>query len=300
MSAYDTTSLLAQARRLAFAPTNSAAGSADSDLISDMDFEMRSVLTPKLRSINEEYFVTHSDTTISSGVSSYAIPTRAVAGSLRDVQLVRTDNSLQYLPRLEISELPMIMGINPTQAGTPLGWYPEGNNLIMFPSPGVGIGSLRQYYEQRPGDLVALSAAGLISQINTGTGVVTCNIPGTFTTSQSYDFVKGTPHFDTWATNKTATAVGGATITFATTDLPSNLAVGDYVCLAGQSPVPQIPYELHPLLLQSLIIQILGSTGQRGKLQDAERKYGAMATQAWDSLLPRIKGKTRTAINRVW
>jgi hypothetical protein len=112
------------------------------------------------------------------------------------------------------------------------------------------------YHYVRRNALVDVTAVGQITSINTSTMVLTLNnVPSTFTTSVTYDLVKATPGFKNYVIDQVPTAVTASSITFSA--LPSGLSVGDYVCLSGESPIPQITYELFPLLIQKALAVIL-------------------------------------------
>lgn len=301
MSAYDTAALLAQVRRVTYAPTSSATGTADADILALATFEMHAGLVPRLRKVREEWFVTSSDTTIVNGTASYAIPSRSVAGSLRDVWMIVADGTPRVFPRLDLAAIPRTGAAAPTASGSPIGFYLQGNSLILWPTPGAtNLGSLRMFYEFRPNDLVATSAACTVQSVNTSTGVVTMTaaVPATFTTSTACDFINGQPHFETRGFSKTPTGVSGSTITFATTDLPTGLAAGDYVCLAGQAPVAQLPYELHPVLTQRTVAKVLEALGDVQKAGMAMSKAQELEEAAFINLTPRVAGKPKRVVNR--
>lgn len=298
MSAYDTAALLAQVRRVTYAPNASATGTADSDLLALATFEMHAGLVPRLRKVREEWFVTSSDTAIVSGTAAYAIPSRSVAGSLRDVWYVFSDGSTRPFARLDLTEASGM----PT-SGAAAFFYTQGNSVIVSPAPnGSNLGSLRLFYEFRPNDLVATSAVGTISAINTSTGALTltATAPATITTSTRVDLIQGSPHFSTLAFDLLPTAVAGSTVTIAAASLPSSLAVGDYVCLAGQAPVAQLPYELHPVLVQRTAAKVLEALGDEEKAQVAMVKAKELEEAAFVNLTPRVSGKPKRVANRAW
>lgn len=303
MSAYDSAALLAQVRRVTYAPTSSTTGTADSDILALATFEMHAGLVPRLRKVREEWFVTSTDLTIQNGVSTYAIPTRSIAGSLRDVWLVMADGSSRYFPREDLSAIPGTYLAVPTASGSPVCFYLQGNNLVLFPAPGAtNLGTLRLFYEFRPNDLCAVSAAGIVSSVNTTTGVVTLTgaVPSGITTSTPCDLVNGNPHFETKAFSLTPTAVSGSTVTFTPASLPATLAAGDYVTLAGQAPVAQLPYELHPVLEQRTVAKVLEALGDIQKAGLAMAKAQELEDAAFINLTPRVSGKPKRVINRTW
>ncbi len=86
------------------------------------------------------------------------------------------------------------------------------------------------------------------------------------------------------------------TITVAT--LPTGLVVGDWICPAEMSCVPQIPYDMFPLLAQRGVIRCLESLGDTQNLQIAERKYQDMAVDFARTVSPRIEGTRKCLVNR--
>ena len=52
---------------------------------------------------------------------------------------------------------------------------------------------------------------------------------------------------------------------------------GDYITLAGQTPVPNIPTEMHPLLAQAAAVQILESSTDTEALMNAQKRMEKMA-----------------------
>src|SRR5262249_21702328 len=134
--------------------------------------------------------------------------------------------------------------------GSPVGFYLAGNQAMLVPNPS-GLGTLRFVYHRRPSTLVLPSQAAVISSaINGTTGAF--NVSNASAIGLAFpDIVSAKSSFDILA-NRLACEIIGATIT---PDLPADVLgagidTGDYVCVVGTSPVPQIPVELHPLLAQ--------------------------------------------------
>jgi hypothetical protein len=170
----------------------------------------------------------------------------------------------------------------------------EGNKLVLKSSTTSGI--LRMRYFIRPNRLVTTDSVGEITAINTTTHVVTVSVlPSTFITSVTYDLVKGKPGFDTLAMDQSVSAVGTNTLTFST--LPTGLAVGDFVCLAGESPVVQAPVELHPLTVQRTVVAGLAGLGD-AKVKVAAEMAEQMKTMALSLLSPRIVNAPKVIVNR--
>lgn len=58
-----------------------------------------------------------------------------------------------------------------------------------------------------------------------------------------------------------ANAVSETVINFATADVPSNFIVGDYICSEYECIIPQLPDDVHPVLVERVCNQILSSIG---------------------------------------
>lgn len=67
-------------------------------------------------------------------------------------------------------------------------------------------------------------------------------------------------------------AISSNTITFDADDIPSGLIVGDYVCLANECIIPQIPSDLHNGLAERTSARILASLGDSEGLQVVNQK----------------------------
>jgi hypothetical protein len=98
---------------------------------------------------------------------------------------------------------------------------------------------------------------GLVHSQVTATQVTVAALPSTIVNGSTVDFVQYKSPNDLLAFESTITGVAGTVLTFAS--LPNDLAVGDYICLANQSPVPLIPEELHPVLTQAAMVTCLAS-----------------------------------------
>ena len=288
---YDTNALVASVKRRGALP--SGTGLSASDILQRATEELRGFIVAFLKSLREEYII--APLTIAASGNTVAIPVRACGAALRTVQF--QNNTTQgpcNLPRVEPER---VYGYVP--AGTvPQGFYFQGNNLI-FVGCQNPVGTIFLSYQQRPGQLVFPSATGVISTITPGgstTAIACSSVPTTFTSAALYDFVSATPNFVASALDVVA-SVSGTTLTVANALVPSTLAVGDYVCLAGQTPVPQIPFELHDLLAQVTAQEIAQSTGS-SRLDAITSKTNQLKSDMMMMLSPRTDGQARPVISR--
>jgi len=152
-------------------------------------------------------------------------------------------------------------------------------------------GTYRIKYRLRPSKLVTVASCARITAIDTSTNTVTCSsLPSTFTSSLTYDFVRANAGFDVLSIDKAGT-VSGTDIVFS--ELPSELSVGDYVCLSDQSPIPQIPVEWFPYLAQHTAVEILDNLGDEEAAKAAERKLKRMERNVLSIVSPRTEKKPK-------
>jgi len=247
--------------------------------------ELHTKIVPIISSLNQEYFIRYTDYTITADREEYRIPSLAVGSMVREIKLVNGDEIID-LQRLDIS----------SYEGYQRGFYFSGNNIVLINPENFVNYSLRVWYERRPNEIIDPSNARAITAIN-GTTVTVANVPTTptaWTESLEYDLVKATPHFAVLADEQTVT-ISGADITFSS--LPTGLAVGDYVCIHGESPVANIPYELHDLLCQAVIVRIKNAIGGPAEKQTALDTFNQMAMDMEHLIADRNEGEPEKVVN---
>lgn len=284
--------MLAALKRRGLIPT-SLSTFTTADFYDIVDEETQTYIVPLLMSVREEYLVAYEDIAVTAGTTEYRIPERAIASRLRDVALA-VDGTSTYHPlsRLEPENIDSFSDAN--RLAGPGGYYLRNNQIVLSATT---TGTLRVSYYQRPNRVVATSAVGEITLINTGTNTVTVSgtCPSTFTTAVTYDFVRGKPGFDTLSRDVSASVVGASTVT--TSALPTGLAVGDFICLAQETPIVQIPVELHPLLAQRAAATVLSALGNT-KAEKAFEVADKMEARLLKLLTPRTDGSNRYVVNK--
>jgi hypothetical protein len=108
-------------------------------------------------------------------------------------------------------------------------------------------------------------------------------------TGTLYDLVRASPGYESLADDVTPLA----DYTFPTFTAPTDVEVGDYVCLAGESCVPQIPVELQPVLAQRVIVKVLEAIGDAAAVQTAQGKLLEAEAAAKTLLTPRVDGEPK-------
>lgn len=281
---YTSSALITSVKRRGMLPSTDET-LATADFLAILNDEIQTYLVPLLMSVREEYLV---GTSVVSGATSYPIPVRAIGGKLRSVEIASGDS---YVPLVRIEPEQRSSGAE--------GYLVEGNRIVLLPESGSAA-TLRLKYFRRPSSLVATSAVGTLSAAYAAGStalVLNSTAPSTFTNATAVDVVSATPGFDASSDDLTLSSPSGTAATVAAPGLTEAAASGDYVCLAGESPVPQVPVELHPLLVERATFVALKALGnpRAGEFEASAEKMKARVTML---LAPRVEGSTRVIINR--
>jgi hypothetical protein len=247
----------------------------DEDLLALADDLLRARVVPLLVSVRENYFLTKLDVALEEDVAEVNIPDRAAGLSLRDLKL-RTgsdaDAAVTNLREVPLSD----EHVYRNSSAQTFGYYFMNDQLVLVPAPTSDDWVLEVYYEQRCSNLVKLEAAARVTGIASNV-VTVAEVPSGITDGVECDFVRGKGGHRVLAMDEAVTSVdtSARTLTFPANTVPAGLVVGDYVTVAGQSPVLQIPDELHPIL-ETLVSKrgtySLGDYEARRELSDDEKE----------------------------
>ena len=271
----------------------------------DPDFTSAVVLTiaddviverilPAIHATREEYGVTSTDYAVTAGQADYRIPSRAAFGVIREATYIDA-NGLGYdLPLVDVEQIDTYA----TSDVSPIGHAIEGDRVVLVPEPTSTSGTLRLRYYRRPSVLVAASTGSdeAPHAITSGATTTTLTI-GThaFDEGDLIDIVQAQPPFDVLAQGISVVNPTGTTIGIVTA--VTTAATGDYVCTAGETPVPHLPAELHAVLAIGVAAEILRRTKdpQAGDREaEFERKLGVCVS----AMQPRNHGEPPKIINR--
>lgn len=289
------------------------------DVIAFLDQEMRTTIVPLVLAAQEEFWVTNIDQPVVSGVFSYTIPRRAAFATWRDVVFVDPNKNEINMSMLSPEYLKLTY---PAGGNPPLytfGFILQNDQIILYPNtlPAPTQYRLRMKIKRRPNNLTQTVNCAQVIAINTGTGVVSVNaVPTTWTSSDTFDIIPNRPQFTSLRDDQTISLINANNLTFSSpgndpftgqplSALPTNtetgaftMRVGDWVCPTQMSCIPQVPYDMFPLLVQRAIIRILESLGDTQNLTVAERRYQDMAVDFARTVSPRIDGTPKKIVNR--
>lgn len=276
----------------------------DADLVSLLNEELYIGLVPEILSVREDYFLRVYSYPIQASISKYAIPERSIGNAIKDVFFLDLNQNRRTLPRTKVHDLEILSPDN----NDPDRILLRGDEIILIPTPGAGAGGYLEIYTlERPNQLVLTSAVAKITAIaslsGTTTFTVDTNLTGTLAAASKADVYSGRNPCRNYFQDIAVTAITSTTIAFATTDVDDEAGsvqpiVGDYISVAQQAHVPQIPSELHPILPEMVICRTLEALGDGQKLQMAMAKLTETKKSALKMISNRIEGASQHIINR--
>jgi hypothetical protein len=302
-----TNAMLKSIKRRAMVPDNQNTFS-DQDFIDLMNEEMMIGLVPSVLQMKEEYFLFKKISPLIANKSNYPVPERALANKLREVCYRDTaDKSTgNEYEMTQISIDDRYTGLsNGTGSSDYMGFrrfYMMGSDLVLHPNVGPSVyGSIAFYFYLRPNTLVKESLVASITNIDTVTGDITLSsIPTGYSSNQTVDFVKAKSPHNILDIEITINSLNSSTkvINVDPTAIPKDLEIGDYVPLAGQSCIPNIPTELHMVLAQRVAQRVLEALGDTEGLTNATAKVMEMENKLSTMMENRVEGAPRKVVNR--
>lgn len=262
---------------------------SDAELLGWADEELSGVILPLVQSARAGYGLTYADQSLVAGQADYRIPQRAQMSGLADVLLLDTQGLATSIPQVPSSEAWRVG----TQTGSPGAFTIEGDRVKLLPAPSVSLGSLRLQFCRRPSRLTLASAAAAITSVGSAPTYAVA-AAGSVTNGVSVDVVQGVSGWDVLASDVT---VSVAALNFTLPSAVSGAAVGDYIALAGTTPVVQLPSELHQLLVQAVTVRVYEALGDKQGVALALAQQERLLGYARSMLSPRVHGEVPRIVN---
>lgn len=295
MAEWDTAELLEDVKQRGSLPDNDVRFTA-AVLLAAATRELREGVAPILVETRAEHLVYEYEVDVVAGQAEYRMPPRAIGGALRDVVWVGSDGVAQPPLRQLSSDEAMAQTIN---QATPGAYFLRNYSVVLVPPPNVA-GTLRMPYYARPNRLVLPAAVATLSDVTplsgggyrltSPTGEVVLDIFN----SLSAELVKASPGFESEVLllSNPETAGSDERVEVA----PARLVpeVGDFLCIPGEAPVPQIPVELHGLLAVRTARRALKAVGD-DRWQALEDDVRELEARVRSILTPRVAGDTQQA-----
>lgn len=297
MSEWDTTALISDIQQRGSLPANDLRFT-NALILTAATHELREGCAPLLSQARTEHLVYPYTQTVTSGVDTYRMPPRAIGGSLRDVGFRNTAGQIFRLRQLSADELETIGRVD--NQGIPYAYWLQGYKVVLVGLPVVE-GTLSTPYYARPNTLVATTAAVACTTASAVGTAWTLTYTGTAPSGLStgtvqVDIVRATPGFETLVENVACTITGpsAGTYTYTFTSSATDIVAGDYICLAGQAPVPQLPVEMHGLLAARTTRRMLKAVGD-DRWQAIEADVQELEERAKNWLAPRVASDMQQA-----
>lgn len=292
-----TDSLVSQVQTTALSP-NSQNQFQTSQILALMNNELKLNICSMIKSVIEEYFVTSLQYQVNAG-QSYQIPIRCMGGSLRQVVLVDAAGQWVDITKMALEDIVVTSYNFYTLPIWNYGFYLMNDRAFLYPQGGNSqmAYTLQMNYERMPNDLVSSDVCGQINAVNMGTNTLTLSfVDPSWTTGSTFDIIDNQPQFSSVGDDQTITNISGNDVTF--TNLPTGVHAGQWVCLAGQSCIPQIPYSLFPLLVYRTVYKMAQALGDSTLLQTAKDSYTEAREDALHMLTPRMESENKIIQNK--
>lgn len=267
----------------------------DADLLRFANEELDENIIPLILSTREEFFLTYTDNALAVGTQELDIPYRAIGMRIRAIKPVnegKEGSPLSHIPLELVDDYDGLYDFDIDR-----GFY-LSNDKIKLVNTSSGNSSLRVYYYLRPNNLVALSRVGVIASIDTITNTVTVtSFPNVINSNSEVDFIQSTPNHRTYSFDIAVSSVSSSTREIVCSELPAGLQIGDYICLAGETPTPQIPVDIIPILEQAVVCKVLESIGDTEGLNNATKRLQKLEQRLLTLLDSRVEAPGRKVVN---
>lgn len=271
----------------------------DSDLLNFASEEIDLKVVPSVLAVREEFYVTTETIPLVSGQSNYTIPYRAIGGKVRFVYLQSSDGTVKPLAQIPMEHIPQYQASSFAYQNA--GFYLQSDELILLPPvTGQTTGSLVIKYYMKPNKVVESSRGGTITAIDTGAGVITLDaVPSNISAGTEIDLIQSKSNHKTKGYDIPVLAANTTTkmITIDPADIPDDLAVGDVMCSAGESTIPQVPSELQVMVAQAVACRVLEAIGDTQGLVNATAKLQDMEAKLLNVIDSRVEAPGKKIVN---
>lgn len=288
-------SMLERIKRRITVPANQVLLGNDQLLVMANDV-VRERIIPLMMSVNQNYFVVKSEIELVDDQAEYSIPVRSIGRGLRDLKMQRGDdeNAVSQMTMISLEDAHLFgQGATP-----PLYFYFRGDKIVLVPKPIDPDFTMLVWYNLQPSRFILTSDAARVASV--AGAVVTCDsVPTGLIAGVDIDFIEGQAGCSLLEMDVEITNVSGNQITFASADVvPTNLAAGDYISVAGTTPVVQLPDEAVPLVECWTAERVCYAIGDFDGANLLAQRSGEISSNLKMILEPRIEGAQTKIVNR--
>lgn len=303
---FTATQLLASVRRQAMVPNTSTLGTAQQDVLDEINQAILIDVYPEVTRLREEYFVRQIRIPLLATTSVYRVPKRAFLNKLRSFYYVDTGGQRSEVTPADPDAL-HIMG-NRTSDRV-LGLIVQDNDMTCVPRLEGASGFLEIHYFFRPSALALTVDVRQISVVDTATKTVksATTWPASWAIGTLLDIHSNLSGSENKVFDVTIATIDNAvapyTITFVeaidgTTYGSKSVEVTDWVALAGECAIPPLPQELQPLLVDAGAIALTNVLGDKDGMTLNAQRYERRLKSLRSALEQRTEGKPRRLTGR--
>lgn len=253
--------------------------------------KMQDTVIPVIHSLNQEFWLTRTLLDITANVVQYPIPKRAMGRKFREVKIRNPNNNRSNLPQIAIEREQFYRA-----SSVPAGFFMYGDKIEIVPTPTVDGYQLQLWWFLPPGLMVPVADAAVVQSVS-GNDVTVDSVPDTLAIGTDIDFVEGISGNSYLAIDKEIINIAGNTITFTSGDVPDDLAAGDYITVAGTSPVLQIPDVAVPYLVTLTAMELLQAMSDYEGMDRLRETRDEQKKNVMLVLEPRVEGEPIPLIN---
>lgn len=287
---YTSNSLIESIKRRAMVPENQVTF-LEEDFLAFANEAMDLGVVPSILIFHEDYLMREETVPLVTNSQRYPVPHRATGNKIREVQYKDTSGTIYEMTRISVEDKPAFQysrDFNSAKA-----FYMEGDEVVLLSSIPINVsGSLVFHYYCRPSELVPEANGARITAIDTLTNTITLdNYPSNFVDGSIFDLTTHRSPFKILSMDAQPLVYGSSfnkTLQFSS--LPTNLLVGDFVTIAEESIVPQIPQDLHPMLAQRAALLCLEAMGDANGIQIALNRLNEMEQKTGQLIDNRVEG----------
>jgi hypothetical protein len=270
---------------------------------------LRTVVADLLIACRQQRWVTNTSTqgdgtaahlqSITSGTSYYAVPERALAAGVADVEIL--DASASPIAYWSAPEIPAqeAWRYRSNHGGwdSPYAYCWRDDEIELLPNPTSTQYSLRIGYPRGLLRLVPVASAARVASKTATVITTSAAVPSTWAASETLDVVRGGPNGQPRVIDIAGSSISGTSITI-TLGVPASVVAGDYVCLDGETCVPPVPDAVWPVLVDATSLEVLRALGDLDGIAAAERRAGESMRTAKEILSPRSRGASKKIVAR--
>lgn len=271
--------------------------------------ELRTKIAPHILTVRQDYFLAMKSVPLVSLVDHYGIPGRAIGNALKEVFYCPDTTAPKVRRTLPLYALHDLDSVSITTTNEPWGFYMQGDEIVILPSPTnpSATAALQLYHFRRPSELAPTTSCAKITAVSTVGVTTTLTVDTDLTASLSVgstiDVICKDSPFLSWADDLAITAITATTISVAAASVKNEAGtvtpgVGDYLCPAGYTNLPQVPPEFHPILSEMIAARALKALGATEKLGAVQANIKEMLLYAFKMIANRVESETEVLYNK--